>query len=1368
MSAVDLLTVRNQKFGYGEHFNVTGGLGQASVVVTSLADSGAGTLRDALASGNRYVTFGPSIWGGTIDLTSNNITCSGDNVTVDGGGANITITGDTLRFTGTNVIVAGLTFKDPGGGIGGNDSITIRRDVNTGVDQLFAVYGCTFDNAAAPNGSDSQIDVIFKRDADTRGTVAGCAFLNSNRAILIHSGASDATEGGSPTSPGVYEVTTAWNRYHKIFERWPLTRDSHVHKYNELHSAYGGIASAGNPARMGNAIAPPAGFVNWLLAENCIAYPNDIGDIGWDGGTVTNAQEAWFSPSGSNDGTPNMKAEGTYLKTKGGTTPTETEIDTASVGTPAYDYRLATANDALQTFLEAHTGHGSAIRTTLPVQFANPVMGFAILWDNQEMVAQVDESTGSISAVSLVIGGGSPIPMVKRSSNTWACSTGSLTEGTETTVKTVASLAAGGTVDSPTYPAFVAASGPQTIVAAPGAIKVTGVSGNISTASGNVIAGSVGTVKVRGTSGTIGFVTLPSIDILTVREQKFGYAEHHGVTGGFSHPLVMVTNLNDSGAGSYRAALASGNRWITFDPSIWGGVINLGSTLVCSGSNITIDGTGCNMTVTGNTSRFEGDNIVIAGMQYRDAGGISNDCITLRRPTTPTTNQRVIVSMCTLANPADPANTDTCIDIIWRRGWDTIVTVVGTFLGRSKRGSLIHAGDSTAPGGNEARGWYYVTWAFDHWFKTFERHCFSREAHVHMYNNYHQRYGGAASAGSGCRMGDDDPGVPRPNWTRAENNVVLPLGIGEDDYLGVAASNPQEKWFGPSSGNNGSPNMRADGTYLKTNPAGSITPTEEEIDPGAVGTPPYQYKLGTANDALQAFIESVAGHPAAIKTTLPNRRFINPAIGFAILSANQEIVAEVDETLGTFSAVDLVIGSTTIAMTKTSATQWKASAGALTPGTSTTIKVVGGLAAGGTVSSPTYPAFVAVAGDQSIVSSPGTVKVRGIPGAATGGVDPTPPPTPVEPSPPIIDLSYEFRHNEVQLARVIVEVDGKIIDDTFYNGEHLLLNADESSLKYDRLNEARTTGTFKFLARTTTGEDVMDAIAGAILYPFAGTVVNGEQVWAPLGKLLVHETNLVRRPGGSDVGVSLVDMSEKVRDNPFKQPFQTGGSTYKAAIEAILANRFPDIAPYKFFLFTYAQNAPVVTYVEEDDPWSAIFNLAASSRSEIWLDKNGYLVYDEVPDPETMVPFYNLGGDQFRTEIGRRSQTVSRRDVYNGVIVRGEAPWLLFPISGEYWDDDPSSPTWRGGPMGEKPYLMGDPVATTNAQCAEIAETEFRKRAGITETVTFNMLKDPLLEVRSMISLNDEPDEDRFFILDTLNFPMGAQPMTGELRRKRL
>jgi pectate lyase len=102
----------------------------------------------------------------------------------------------------------------------------------------------------------------------------------------------------------------------------------------------------------------------------------------------------------------------------------------------------------------------------------------------------------------------------------------------------------------------------------------------------------------------------------------FGYGYGAGATGGST--AYKVTNLNDSGAGSFREGVATSGNDVTFSVS---GVIVLQSEVAIA-SDVTIDGTTANITITNNTCSMSGaHNIIIKNIRFREGdAGSSGKC----------------------------------------------------------------------------------------------------------------------------------------------------------------------------------------------------------------------------------------------------------------------------------------------------------------------------------------------------------------------------------------------------------------------------------------------------------------------------------------------------------------------------------------------------------------------------------------------------------------------------------------------------------------------------------------------------------------------------------------------------------------------
>ena len=102
----------------------------------------------------------------------------------------------------------------------------------------------------------------------------------------------------------------------------------------------------------------------------------------------------------------------------------------------------------------------------------------------------------------------------------------------------------------------------------------------------------------------------------------FGYGYGAGATGGTKS--YLVTNLNDTGAGSFRTGVTTSGNDVTFKVS---GVIKIKSEIGIA-SNVTIDGTTANITIESNTVSMSGShNIIIKNMRFREGdAGSSGKC----------------------------------------------------------------------------------------------------------------------------------------------------------------------------------------------------------------------------------------------------------------------------------------------------------------------------------------------------------------------------------------------------------------------------------------------------------------------------------------------------------------------------------------------------------------------------------------------------------------------------------------------------------------------------------------------------------------------------------------------------------------------
>lgn len=144
------------------------------------------------------------------------------------------------------------------------------------------------------------------------------------------------------------------------------------------------------------------------------------------------------------------------------------------------------------------------------------------------------------------------------------------------------------------------------------------------------------------------------ISITTTASEAYQGFGAVNTTGGEGGSVLTVTNLNDSGAGSLRAACeATGSRIIQFDVE---GKITLSSEIELRG-DVTIEGDtapGDGVVLTGNRMQVVESNCIIKGLKFRPSDGAAGlDGISLGNSTGGTRISNIIIDHCSVSFATD-------------------------------------------------------------------------------------------------------------------------------------------------------------------------------------------------------------------------------------------------------------------------------------------------------------------------------------------------------------------------------------------------------------------------------------------------------------------------------------------------------------------------------------------------------------------------------------------------------------------------------------------------------------------------------------------------------------------------------------------
>lgn len=275
-----------------------------------------------------------------------------------------------------------------------------------------------------------------------------------------------------------------------------------------------------------------------------------------------------------------------------------------------------------------------------------------------------------------------------------------------------------------------------------------------------------------------------------------------------------------------------------------------------------------------------------------------------------------------------------------------------------------------------------------------------------------------------------------------------------------------------------------------------------------------------------------------------------------------------------------------------------------------------------------------------------------------------------------------------------------------------------------------------------------------------------------LGVFRVALSDVTDTGGGPTLAITGYDRSRTVQRAKLTTLYYIpAGTGYITAAQTLVDNRLPFNVPVNKIVESVqpTTTASPLIYLETDDPWAHVVELATAVGCEIFFDRNGSLHVRDIPDPTANAPVFQfVDGDT--CVVTSFEHVLSDDPGVNAVTMIGNDPGNASGIPrATVVDAVPTSPTYYFGPYGQVPETITDPTLITSAQCQVAAAARLRQHLGLTETVTLATVPNPALDVSDVVQVTRAASAiDVPIVIESIITPLDlttAQSIVGRARQ---
>lgn len=283
-------------------------------------------------------------------------------------------------------------------------------------------------------------------------------------------------------------------------------------------------------------------------------------------------------------------------------------------------------------------------------------------------------------------------------------------------------------------------------------------------------------------------------------------------------------------------------------------------------------------------------------------------------------------------------------------------------------------------------------------------------------------------------------------------------------------------------------------------------------------------------------------------------------------------------------------------------------------------------------------------------------------------------------------------------------------------------------------------------------QSLLAPFGAEMLVEYGIALRSGNIEWVPVIRGSLDDAQRTRPFSGSaDVEVKLVDRAARVAEARLTIPGQTrSGFSAVAEITRLVQEVLPSTVVSDR---TGISTAAAVIDIPRERWDEGVERLADSLAAEAYFDASGVLVVRPQPTLADQIAWYARTKD-FSTLVGAKDR-LTREGVYNRVVVTGQRSDGTPPVYAVADDNDPTSPTYIGGPFGIKTYTYTSALITTVPQAQATANALLARVRGGGVQSTFEALVNPALEPGDVVGvMADDGTVVQRLILDKASVPL--------------